>query len=215
MSVTLQMRGSYPSLSSGGIFFEHGITGAKVQIRLPEDLEGNTYGIRDITMDPGASSTILPEDFARRIGIRKPPEDAEEYWIFSGVGGASVGFRSRVPIRIGVEDGHDRSEALVFPFCLVQYAPSITSEGRRLSQLEHQPYAEDVVQFISPPFRHRDDYTVEVSAPGEEFSPWNRRLKLEVDIGREMDYVLIGRDWQKNFSILFRAEEMVIQKQKM
>ena len=38
---------------------------------------------------------------------------------------------------------------------------------------------------------------------------------MEVNTGEEMDYILIGRDWQKGFSILFKAEEMVIQKQGM
>lgn len=210
MSVTLQMSGNYPSLSSGCVFFENVVTGARIPIRIPKDLEENTYGIRDITMDPGASFTIFPEDFARELAIKRPPGDAEEYWIFSGVGGTSLGFRSRVPIRVGVEDGKGKLSALVFPFCLVRYAPSITGEGQLLSRLEYQPYSEEVTRFISPPFRHQDDYTVEVISPDEKFPPWDRRLRLEVDIGGEMDYILIGRDWQKGFRLVFEAEEMII-----
>ena len=211
MSVTIQMSGNYPSISSGRIFFENTVTGAKVHIRIPRDVEKNTYGIRDITMDPGASSTILPENFAKKIDIQRPPKGAEEYWIFSGVGGSSVGFRSRVPIRIGIEDNNDKLEVLIFPFCLIRYAPSITSEGKELSQLEYQPHTEDVLRFVSPPFQYQGDYIVEISSPDEEFSLWNRRLKLEVDIGMDMDYILIGRDWQKSFQLIFEAQRIIIQ----
>ena len=160
MAVTLQMSGNYPSITSGRVFFENTVTGAKVDMRIPRDVAENSYGIKDITMDPGASSTILPENFAKKINIERPLRGAEEYWIFSGVGGSSVGFRSRVPIRIGVEDSNDKLEALIFPFCLIRYAPSITSEGKRLSQLEYQPHTEEVLRFMSPPFQYQGDYTV-------------------------------------------------------
>jgi len=202
------MSGNYPSISSGSVFFENMVTGTKANFKIPKDLEESTYGVRDITMDPGASSTIFPGDFAKKIDIRKPPEDAEEYWIFSGVGGTGIGFRSRAPIRVGVEDSQAKLEALIFPFFLVKYAPSITSEGKLLSQ--YQPYTEKVIPFISPPFRYHSKYTVEVRSPGEKFPLQDKRLKLEVDVGQEMDYILIGRDWQEGFDILFKAEEMII-----
>ena len=35
-------------------------------------------------------------------------------------------------------------------------------------------------------------------------------LKLEVDTGLDMDYILIGRDWQEGFDILFKAREISI-----
>jgi hypothetical protein len=29
-------------------------------------------------------------------------------------------------------------------------------------------------------------------------------------VGKEMDYILIGRDWQKGFRLLFDTERMII-----
>jgi hypothetical protein len=55
---------------------------------------------------------------------------------------------------------------------------------------------------------------VEVCSSGEKFPPLNRRLKLEVDVGREMDYILIGRDWQEEFELTFEAERIIIGKKR-
>ena len=87
-------------------------------------------------------------------------------------------------------------------------APSITSEGKLLSQ--YQPHTGKTSDFLCPPFEYQDDYTVEVCSPDEKFPTLRRRLRLEVDVGSEMDYILIGRDWQRWFDILFKAEEMTI-----
>jgi len=56
---------------------------------------------------------------------------------------------------------------------------------------------------------------VKVSSPHQKFSPQNRRLKLEVDVGKEMDYILIGRDWQEGFRLIFDAERMIIKEGKL
>jgi len=43
-----------------------------------------------------------------------------------------------------------------------------------------------------------------------------KQLKLEVDVGKKMDYklswpfILIGRDWQEGFKLIFDAERMII-----
>jgi len=78
----------------------------------------------------------------------------------------------------------------------------------RMARPEHQPHTEEIIPFISPPFRYRSRYMVEIRSPREKFQ--SKRLKLEVNVGEEMDYILIGRDWQEGFDILFKAEEMVI-----
>jgi len=52
---------------------------------------------------------------------------------------------------------------------------------------------------------------VKVSSPNRKFPPQDRRLKLEVDVGKEMDYILIGRDWQEGFSLTFEAQRMNIE----
>jgi len=44
----------------------------------------------------------------------------------------------------------------------------------------------------------------------EVCSPENRRLKLEVDVGTEMDYILIGRDWQEGFRCTFEAQKIIL-----
>ncbi len=62
-------------------------------------------------------------------------------------------------------------------------------------------------------FECQDDYTIEVRSPNEKFPTLRRRLRLEVDVGSEMDYILIGRDWQRWFDIIFKAEEMIISAQ--
>ena len=64
---------------------------------------------------------------------------------------------------------------------------------------------------------------MKVFSPDQPFPPQNRRLKLEVfasltddfvlrDVGKEMDYILIGRDWQEEFKLTFEAEGMIIEK---
>ena len=39
----------------------------------------------------------------------------------------------------------------------------------------------------------------------------NRRLRLEVDVGEMMDYILIDRDWQKSFKLTFGSETLYVQ----
>ena len=211
VTVILQMDGNYPDIYSGIVSFENPKTGAKVSIKTPEDLESGIYGIRSITMDTGAGYTILPESFAKLVDILKPTGDKAEYYIFSGVGGMSVCFLSPDFLIVGIEDenGNKVKEAIT-PFFLTHYAPSITCEGQLLASEEYQPHTEQIIDFISPPFQYCDDYTVKVSSPYQKFSPQNRRLRLEVDVGKEMGYILIGRDWQEGFKLLFEAERMII-----
>lgn len=181
MSVVIAMDGNYPDVSSGTISFENRRTGAKTIMELPKDVVNFVYGIRSITMDPGASATILPESFGKRLGIEKPKGDEEEYHVFSGVGGTNVCFHSPDPIIIGIGNGTEQLKRVILPFFLTMYAPSITSEARLLAQPEYHPYTEKTTRFISPPFRYVDDYTVKVRSPDDLFPPLNRRLKLEVD----------------------------------
>jgi hypothetical protein len=63
VSVILKMDGAYPDISSGIISFTNGITGAEVRIKAPDDLKSRAYGLSSVTMDPGASATILPEHY--------------------------------------------------------------------------------------------------------------------------------------------------------
>jgi len=60
-TVIIQMDGNYPDISSGIVSFENMRTSASVKISAPKDLESGIYGIKSITMDPGAGYTILPE----------------------------------------------------------------------------------------------------------------------------------------------------------
>jgi hypothetical protein len=210
MAITIQMEGIYPNLSSGRLFFENLATGTRIEFNIPKDLETNAYGIREITLDPGASSTVLPLEFAKKLDIPEPREDEAVYRVLFGVGGTSVGLKSQVPIKVGVEDGKQSLEGIIWPLCLIKHAPSITCEGRLLSEPRYQPHTQGVIPFISPPFQYRDDYTAEVRSPDGEFPKEKRRLKLEVNTGQDMDYILIGRDWQRWFDLLFKEEEIII-----
>jgi hypothetical protein len=112
-------------------------------------------------------------------------------------------------VAIEIRDGTKRLKQEIYPFFLIRYAPSITCEGRLLAELG-QPYTEKIIHFISPPFRYCSDYRVEVSSPKEKFPDQDRRLKIEVNIGEGMDYILIGRDWQEAFQLIFEADKMII-----
>ena len=210
ITVVLQMDGNYPSISSGIVSFENTRTSAKVYIRA-KDLKSGVYSIKSIVMDSGASYTTLPESFAKLLDVSRPTGDKAEYYIFSGVGGMSVSFLSPDILLVGIEDEDgNHVERMITPFFLTSYAPSITCEGQLLASEEYQPHTEQIIDLVSPPFQYCDDYTVKVSSPRQKFSPQNRRLKLEVDVGKEMDYILIGRDWQGGFKLLFDAERMII-----
>jgi len=215
MSVTLAMDGNYPDIYSGFITFLNTRTGAKVSLELPKDVEGGVYEISSVTVDTGASATIIPEKFGKRLGINRPAAGQKEYYVFSGVGGTSICFYSPEPIALSVSDGTENFEKLIMPFFLTAYSPSITSEGRLLASSEYQPYTEEVIHFISPPFQYCDKYTVKVHSPIEKFLPQNRRLKLDVDVGEGMDYILIGRDWQEEFELTFTAETIIIERKQM
>jgi len=210
VTVTLKMDEDYPDISSGIVSFENARTGTKVNIKAPEDFKNSIYGIQSITMDTGAGCTILPEKFAQIIDIEKPTGNMRRYQIFSGVGGTSVCFISSDLIMIGIEDEKgNRIEKITMPFVLVKYSPSVTSEGQLLSEFE-QYHAEHIIDFISPLFQYRDNYTMEIHSPDEIFPLLDRRLRLEVDVGEMMDYILIGRDWQKVFKLTFESETLYI-----
>jgi hypothetical protein len=206
--VTLQMERNYPNIYSGAVYFRNLRTGCELLISIPRDL--NSYGISSITLDSGASYTVFPQSFASKLDVQKPLSDAERYYVFRGVGGLSIAFLSLDRIMVGVQDDNSKLEKSIFPFFLTEFAPSITSEGKLLSQERLQPYTEDLAKFICPPFEYHNDYTVFVCSPDEEFPLLKKRLKLEVDTGLDMDYILIGRDWQEEFDILFRAREISI-----
>jgi len=213
-TIVIQMDGNYPDISSGIVSFENSKTGTKISVR-PADLESGIYGIKSITMDSGAGYTILPEGFATLLDISRPEDFRASYYIFSGVGGTSVCFLSPDPLYLGIEymPGNKVVKEIT-PFFLTNYAPSVTSEGNLLAQEEHQPATSQVIDFISPPFQYCDDYTVKVSSPLKKFPPQDRRLKLEVDVGKGMDYILIGRDWQEEFKLTFEAQRMIIESKK-
>lgn len=214
LSVTLQMDGNYPDISSGVVSFENVRTDTKISLVIPNDLESEIYGIRSITMDPGASYTIFPAKFAKLLNIERPSEHEKAYYIFRGVGGTSICFYSPDLVNISIEDDRNRLERNIFPFFLTNYAPSFTCEGRLLSAWQYQPYTEKVLPFISPPLRYQSNYRVEVHSPKEKSPFQNRRLKLEVDTGEEMDYILIGRDWQRGFDCVFKTDKIMISKMK-
>ncbi|MBM3237813.1 hypothetical protein FJZ31_16110 [Candidatus Poribacteria bacterium] len=209
--VTLQMDGSYPNICSGAISFKNIRTSTEITIQIPKELKA--YGISNIVIDSGASSTIFPEEFAEKIDVRKPTEGEERYYIFSGVGGTCIGYISLDLIMIRIQNGEGRVENAIHPFFLTQFAPSITNEGKLLSLA--QPYRKKETDFLCPLLEYRDDYTVEVYSPYEEFPPLRRRLKLEVDTGQEMDYILIGRDWQEEFEVIFKSEKIIIRRKEM
>jgi len=204
--ITLQMDGNYPNICSGIISFKNIRTGAEVTIQTPKEL--GSFDVSNIVIDSGASSTIFPGEFAERIDVRKPMEGEERYYIFSGVGGTCVGYISVDLILISIQDDKRKVEGAVHPFFLTQFAPSITNEGKLLSLA--QPYRKRETDFLYPLLEYSDDYAAEVYSPYEEFPPLKRRLKLEVDTGQEMDYILIGRDWQEEFEVIFKSEEIII-----
>jgi len=210
ITVVLQMDGNYPTISSGIVFFENTKTSAKISIRA-KDLKSGIHSIKNIVMDTGASYTTLPESFALPLDVSRPTGDKAFYYIFSGVGGMSVSFLSPDILLVGIEDEDgNHVERKITPFFLTSYAPSITCEGQLLASEAYQPHTEQIIGFISPPFQYCDDYNVKVSSPYQKFPPQDRRLRLEVDVGKEMDYILIGRDWQKGFRLIFDAERMII-----
>ena len=212
MPVILQMEEGYPNISSGAICFENVRTGKAVAIKAPGDLKANSYGVKSIVMDSGAGYTVFPVGFADKVDVESPLKGKEGYYIFSGVGGTSVGFVSTDRIIVRIEGNGGRMERTIYPFFLMKYAPSITSEGRLLTRPAYQPHTEEILPFASPPFRYGEDkYIVEVCSPDEEFGPERRRLELEVNAGEGMDYILIGRDWQKSFQLVFEAERIIIQ----
>lgn len=189
ITIVLQMDGNYPDISSGIVSFENSKTSTSISIRAA-DLESGVYGVKNITMDSGAGYTILPENFGLSLDISIPTGNQAFYYIFSGVGGTSVCFLSPDPLYLGIEDEEGNKVVKeITPFFLTNYAPSITSEGQLLAQEEYQPHTEQVIDFISPPFQYCDDYTVKVSSPDQKFPAQDRRLKLEVDVGKEMDYI--------------------------
>jgi hypothetical protein len=173
--VTLQMEGEYPSISSGVISFKNVETGAEVRIQAPNDLKALTYGISSIVIDSGASCTVFPENFAEKIDIQRPREDEERYYIFSGVGGASIAFSSLYTIIVRIEDEKGYLEGPVYPLFLTKFALSITSEGKLLSQ--YRPHTVKISDFLCPPFEYQDDYTVEVRSPDEMFPPFKKTIK--------------------------------------
>ncbi len=153
ITVILQMDGNYPDISSGIVSFENPETGAKVSIRAV-DLRKGVHGIKSIVMDTGAGYTTLPERFAKLVGISRPTGDQANYYIFSGVGGASVCFLSPDSLIVGIEDENgNKVEKLIAPFFLTDYAPSVTCEGQLLSGPAYQPHTEQIIDFISPPFQ--------------------------------------------------------------
>lgn len=115
-SITLQIDGVYPDIVSGVISFQNGRTGTKVALRAPADLISGAYVIRSVTMDSGAGVTVLPTRFAERLDVERPLPKAEEYYIFGGVGGASVCFPSPDPLVIGIDDGKGRLARAIKPF---------------------------------------------------------------------------------------------------
>ena len=74
--VTLQLEGNYPNIYSGTVYFRNLRAGIELLIQIPGNLK--YYGISNIILDSGASSTVFPENFAEKLDVRKPEADADK-----------------------------------------------------------------------------------------------------------------------------------------
>lgn len=205
--VSLDMELGYPNLNSGWVSFENLRTGEEVNFKFPSDIEKNKAEISSITIDSGASLTLLPRSIVDRLGIPRPDEDEEAYTILRGCPGISVGFRSPDPIRIEIGDEDDSVGKEVFPLALEKTSPSVFTEPEVLQ--EYKPHSEMVIPFVSPSVSG-ETYRVEIESPSQSWPQLERRLKLYVETGEGIDFVLIGRDWQDGFDVIFGSETIEI-----
>lgn len=201
--------GKYPSLFSGSVAFTKASTLTTVTIDIPKDIENHKYTVDQIILDSGSTRTIIPQSFAKVLNIAHPDQS---FQLIQGIGGCGLVFESNDLVKISIGDGHDAISAYIFPLVLVQYAPYITCEIEILRN--YGPYKkDDIIDFISPTFRYSEDnYKVEIISPERVFHQEQRRLELEVHTGKNNSHVLIGRDWQSNFEVLFKQREAIITK---
>ncbi len=181
------------------------------------DKDHKKHGVSEITIDTGAGRTLIPEELANSLGIPKPDKQDDSYYIFCGVGSIGTEYISSEYIEIIlVDDKNNPVKNTITPACLAKCAPVVTSEKNYLLSLQDTPpfFTESIIPWISPVSNQINNYRVMIDSPNgncihPKINP-PRRLKLSVHVGEDIDYILLGRDWQEAFEMTFLKDILII-----
>lgn len=204
------------SIDSGSISLTNTIKNKNVTFNLPEDLINGKYNTRIIIMDTGAVNTILPKQVGERLGIK---ERMHGYRIGRGIGGSSLSYKSPYSIDISLTDDDEKTIVQgINPYILEEYTPSVSCEARRLEKFqrdlrrEGEDLSRQQAKFLCPWESDKTPYDVRFHTPTQKFpsSKIDRRLKLDINRGEDMNVILIGRDWQKEVDVSFTEKTLTI-----
>jgi hypothetical protein len=204
---------SYPNLTSGKIIFENvQDSNKKISADLSQILNEQIAGVSEITLDTGASLTMLPQHLAEVLGIPEPSKNELSCSLSMGVGSLILVYRSPTPIKLTLENEESISN-IIRPCFDVCISLNIVAGRDLLMELGH--HCIKVRRWLSPGYSPKDDFTIEIMSPEDDFIhpalPIPRRLPLNVNDKQTLDYILIGRDWQNPFNITFYDNKILIE----
>jgi hypothetical protein len=164
--------------------------------------ECREHGIDHIIMDTGCGSTLLPYQFAESIGITEPIDEQDSYSVNLGVGGVNACFTPSTPISLTIRDNRSGESkcASILPSVCLGWATSFSAINH-IKDPRH--LKRDTIDFVKLPYTIRDDgFSAEIRVPDRVCSILNRRPRLNPN-DSPLKWILIGRDWQKRFSLTF------------
>lgn len=212
MPLTLELTTEGSELSSGYVLIRNPAQKSKLR----QDLSGaqDTERFR-VIMDTGAGITLLPASLIGKLKIQEPDPDTHHWPIMQGVGGITYGFIPDAPIQIELgSEGQMKYWTSLYPCVYQGAAPAFHACGEILDKFRQDSscFPKWISAYVDVPFRlHKYKFSALVSAPSETCEVLDRRAHLQINEDHgDIDYILLGRDWQKRFNLCFGEKTLII-----
>ena len=216
MSVNLdiQQENSYPLLKSGSVTFSR-ISDPDIRTKIDCTQEDalKPYGADSILMDTGATLTLIPVGLADALQLEEPKADSERWVITMGVGGVNIGYVPEEPIALEITGKHNALVSNdIYPVVYLGCAPVFSAISEHLEKFKRPTFPKCVLPFVLLPYKvDRNKFGASVAVPDEECALLEKRPCLsDPATNTGLSFVIIGRDWQRKFKLVFQEKALRI-----
>ena len=205
---------SYPILRSGTVTFSR-ITDPSIAVAIDcsQDDSSKPYGADAILMDSGASVTLFPTELAEALVLAEPDPDTDRWVITTGVGGVNIGYVPEEPVMLEIVGKHGASaRGHIFPVIYLGCAPVFSAVQEHIETLQTYTFKKPIAQSVLVPYSLNEDrLSAAVTAPDGVCPLLNKRpLLSDPAANRGLQMIIIGRDWQRQFKLVFQQRTLRI-----
>ncbi len=164
-------------------------------------------------MDTGASLTLIPVALAQALQLEEPDPNAERWVITKGVGGVNIGYVPEEPITLEITGKNNEFVSNdIYPVVHLGCAPVFSAIEEHLERFQRITFQKSISHFVFVPYALTDDRLgASITIPDEICPIIGKRPCLsdpKTNMGLQM--IIIGRDWQRVFKLLFQEKTLRI-----